>query len=174
MVQQADLRTEPATSRLAGIAPGLAPRVLAVIDNDDHWRPIVDRLLAAAVGSSAAVVLLNVQPKPNEMQTRGLFKEAIRTRLLERGEEMLAHAKHALSEAGIFCKTRVELADNDADAIVRIAHEEDCGSIIVATPPLSALRRTWTRTTGWSSGSTASQLAELADLPVLVVHPGDR
>lgn len=172
MAQQAAIRIEAAGKGALGPALATKGRILALIDNDDQWHPAIDRLIETLAGSARTeVLLLNVQPKPNEMQTRGLFKEAISARLRERGQEMLAPAERLLHAAGIPFASRVKLADG-AEEIVRCAHEGGCSSIVVAMPRLSGLRRTWVRTTGLA-GSMASQLAELADMPVLVVHPED-
>lgn len=172
MGQPAQIRSPPAPAKAAPhtLAPAVGTRVLAVIDNDDQWHPAVDQLAAraTAIGVSG-VVLVNLQPRPNEIRTRGIFREKVQAHLFERGREMLAAPARILQAAGIETKTRVELAD-DAETIIRCAHEEGCSSIIVAAPPVGALRRALVKATGLA-GSTASQLAEVADVPVLVVHP---
>lgn len=166
----AQIRSSPTNAAPHTSASAVGKRVLAVIDNDDQWHPAIDHLAARAraIGVSG-VVLVNLQPRPNEIRTRGIFREKVRAHLLERGQEMLEAPARTLQAAGIETKTRVELAD-DAETIIRCAHEEGCSSIVVAAPSAGALRRAWVRTTGLT-GSTASQLAELADVPVLVLHP---
>lgn len=173
MAQPAEMHGAAAAATAQMWLPATGTRVLAVIDNDDHWHPAIDQLTAyATTHGLAGVVLVNLQPQPNEIRTRGIFREKVRALLIERGWEKLAAPLRSLQAAGIEPKTRVELAD-DAETIVRCAREEGCSSIVIAAPPLGPLRRAWVRTTGLA-GSTASQLAELADVPVLVVHPEDR
>ncbi len=115
------------------------------------------------------VVILNVQPKPVEWQTRGLFRETIRSHLIARGYAACKPVEARLAAVGISFHTRVELGDECAE-ILRCAAEEHCDEILLQADRLSTSQRAVLWLTGWVAGSTAGQVIHSIDLPVTVVH----
>ena len=125
---------------------------------------------STAFGDSIAthVVVLNAQPKPQEWQTRGIAREAIRDRLQELGHKATTLITERLEQAQISAKPRVELGD-PADTIIRCAKEEGCDLIVMAAKRLGRVRSALVRNTGVTWGSVAAQVVKLADIPVVVV-----
>lgn len=152
---------------------GASPnRVLALIETEADAAAIVEHLLQCTpTGAGTAIVLLNTQPKPDPVATRGLFKHEIRSRLEMVGRQLLAPAADTLVHAGFACETRVELVDDESD-VLEVAHEMGSYRIIVATSPLGAAGKLWLRMTGCTGAGAASRLAALSDLPVVVLKRG--
>jgi nucleotide-binding universal stress UspA family protein len=113
--------------------------------------------------------VLNAQPKPQEWQTRGIAREAIRDRLLELGQKATVPVTERLERGQITAKPRIELGDA-ADTIVRCAKEEGCDLIVMSTKPLGRVGSALVRSTGVTWGSVAAQVVKLADIPVVVVR----
>lgn len=117
------------------------------------------------------VVLLNVQPKPQEWRTRGygwFHREEIEDRLInDLGQRIVRSAGRQLDGAGIPHKERVEIGE-PVETIVRYARQENCDLIVLAESAPGAIRRWLLRTAGISMGSAASILVHLAPIPVLV------
>jgi nucleotide-binding universal stress UspA family protein len=129
----------------------------------------VERQLAQEVSpDSLHVVVLSVQPNPVEWQTRGLFREAIASHLIERGRRSCHRLVERLTATGISCHARVELGDDRA-AILRCAAEEGCSEILIQADRLGWARRFLLRATGCVAGSRASQIIHTSAVPVTVV-----
>lgn len=145
-------------------------KVLAVIDNSEQSRQVVDYLINLAErGFHLIVVLLNIQPKPNEWQTRGLAKEAIHDRLINHlGKGALASAHRYLDAAGIEASDRIELGE-PVPTIIRCADEEQCDMLVLSAEPLSFPRKWLTRKTRVTIGSVSAEVVQLAEVPVVVV-----
>jgi nucleotide-binding universal stress UspA family protein len=145
------------------------PRVLAAVDGTEQANRVADYILEGARDSIVThVVVLNAQPKPQEWQTRGIAREAIRNRLRELGNKATALVTERLEEAQISTKPRVELGD-PADTILRCAKEEGCDLIVMGAKRLGRIRSALVRKTGLTCGSVAAQVVKLADIPVVVV-----
>lgn len=147
-------------------------RVLAAVDGSERTGRVIKYLLGVrALSAPLEVVLLNVQPEPEDWRLRGYgsFKrDAIRDRLInDRGRPALASAGRQLDGVGIPHKDRIELGDT-ADMIITCAQEEACDLIVLAEAPPSALRRWLMRSAGLSFGSVASEVITLAQVPVVV------
>lgn len=157
---------------LARRLPG-SSRVLAVIEDGSADHPLIHALVnGLADQTTAGVVLLNMQPEPNEVRTRGMFKDKTRAALLARGRKSLSSAEQALTDAGALHSSQVVISD-DAEVIVQHARKEGCSLILIAASPISPLRRRWRGLTGLTGRSIAAQLADIADLPMLILpHRG--
>jgi nucleotide-binding universal stress UspA family protein len=148
-------------------------KVLAVIDGSERTGRVLDYLGGPALrGAKLETVLLNVQPKPEDGRLRGYgsFKrEVILDRLVnDLGRRVVSSAGRRLDQAGILHKERIELGDA-AKTALRVAQEERCDLILVAEAHPGVVRRWLSQATGVSVGSIASQLVQLADMPVVVV-----
>lgn len=140
------------------------------MEDADPDHPLIRTLVTDLAGQlTAGVVLLNVQPEPDEVRTRAIFKDKTRALLLERGNKVLAPARQALATAGIMHASHVLICD-DVEEIVRHAHQESCSLIVVAAGPQGEWRRHWLGITGQTSKSIASRLADVADIPLLVIR----
>lgn len=145
-------------------------RRLLVLVREEQTIDAVERELQACNSADRPhVVLLSVQPKPVEWQTRGLFREAIKSHLVERGYRACRPVEERLMAAGISYHTRVELGEECAE-IVRCAEEERCDRILLEADCLGWARRCLLRATGWVAGSIAGRLIHSSNLPVTVVH----
>jgi nucleotide-binding universal stress UspA family protein len=146
-------------------------RILAAVDGSECTGRVMKYLLAMrALHARFDVVLLNVQPQPEDRRLRGYgwFKrEEILGGLNERSRRIVGSVARQLDAAGITHKDRFELGDA-ADAIVRCAGEEDCDLIVLAEAPPSPLGRWLARSAGLSIGSLASVVAAFASVPVVV------
>jgi nucleotide-binding universal stress UspA family protein len=118
------------------------------------------------------VVLLNVQPEPQDWRLRGygwFHREAIRDRLMNNlGARVIASAARHLDSAEIAHKDRIELGE-PAETILRCATEENCDVIILAERRLGRIRRWLVRGARVSIGSVAHLIVHVAPVPVLVV-----
>jgi nucleotide-binding universal stress UspA family protein len=149
-------------------------KVLAVVDGSARSAGVLDFLTAQAGDRSLLdVVVLNVQPMPEDWRLRGYgsFKrDEIRDRLInDRGRPVVANAAARLDYVGIAHTERVEIGEI-AETIERCAREEACDQIVIAEPRSGALRRWLAKQAGITIGSTVSQLLQLAERPVVVVR----
>jgi nucleotide-binding universal stress UspA family protein len=100
----------------------------------------------------------------------GSFKnQAIHDRLInDLGRPVVSSAGRRLDQAGILHKERIELGDA-TKTILRVAQEERCDLILLGEARPGAVRRWLAKATGVALGSIASQVVQLADMPVVVV-----
>jgi nucleotide-binding universal stress UspA family protein len=148
-----------------------ARRVLAVIDGSERTGRLVEQIKVLATAAAIKVVLLNVQPAPMDGRLRGYgsFKrEEIEAILIDGGKRAVTAAGRVLSHSGIQYKHRVEIGDT-VDTILRVANEEDCDLIVIANPSTGSLQKWLQRATGLLLATTAGQVAQLAEVPVVVV-----
>lgn len=171
MERSSDGQQRPSTGVSYSAAPSPG-RVLALIETEADAAVIVEHLLLSVPkGDGTAVILLNTQPKPDPVATRGLFKHEIGSRLEMVGRQLLASAADALTRAGIACETRVALVDQESD-VLALAQEMNCDRIVVGARPLGAAGRLWLKVTGCTGANSAARLAALSDLPVVVLKRG--
>ena len=151
------------------VSHAMGRRVLAIIDGEAESKIVVDHLLATLGHQSPpAVVLLIPQPRPDEIRTRAIMADKVRQHLMARGHAVAAKAQQSLADAGLSCRSRVEIGD-DTETIVRCAHEEGCDLIVMAAPEAGGLHRRIIKATGIAICSRAGQVAEISDLPVLIL-----
>lgn len=114
------------------------------------------------------VHVVNVQPKPQEWQTHGMEKEAIREHLAVEAHLAMKSVLHALNEAGIASQTHVKLGDT-AETLVALAEELGCDHIVMGTRGLGAI-------SGMVLGSVTRKVLHLANVPVICIknEPGRR
>ncbi len=148
-------------------------KILAAVDGSERTGRVLEYLIGLAEsGIPIEVVVLNVQPEPEDWRLRGYgsFKQdEIHDRLVnDLGKPIVRSAGRRLDQADIAHKERIELGA-PAETILRCANEERCDLIVVSEPPPRAFRRWLTRTIGLSFGSLASKVVQLAEIPVIVV-----
>ncbi len=148
-------------------------KILAAVDGSERTGRVLEYLIGLAEsGFSIEVVVLNVQPEPEDWRLRGYgsFKQdEIHDRLVnDLGKPIVASVGRTLDQANIAHKERVELGAL-ADTILRCAREERCELIVVSEPRPGALRRWLARTAGISFGSVASKVVQLAEMTVITV-----
>jgi len=146
-------------------------RILVVVDSSERTERVVKFLLDLRV-CAIKLVLLNVQPKPQDWRLRGYgwFKrEAIHDRLInDLGRRVVASAARQLDSAGIAHKDRIELGE-PGETVLRCAREEDSELIVLAEPRHGAVRTWLMRALPLSVGSTAGFVIHFARVPVVVV-----
>jgi nucleotide-binding universal stress UspA family protein len=146
--------------------------VLAVIDGSERTGRVVEQIKVLAAGGIIKVVLLNVQPAPADGRLRGYgsFKrEEIKARLIDGlGRRVVTAAGRVLSHSGIQHKHRIEIGDT-VETILRVANEEACDVILIANSSTGSLQKWVQRATGLLLATTAGQVAQLAQVPVVVV-----
>jgi nucleotide-binding universal stress UspA family protein len=148
-------------------------RVLVVVDGSERTGRVVEQAKALASDEkSVQAILLNVQPAPVDGRLRGYgsFKrEEIRERLVDcLGRRAVTAAGRVLSHAGIENTFRVEIG-NTVATILRIANEEGCDAILIGSAAPSTLQKWLQRTTGILLATVATQVAQLSEVPVIVV-----
>jgi nucleotide-binding universal stress UspA family protein len=147
----------------AASGPNNSHRVLIAVDGSELAQRAVDYLCDFA-GESIRVeaVLVNVQlPIVSGNVRRFVPQEMIDSVYREQGEQALAGAKTALTEAGIRVETRI-MAGHIAQTIGQLAEETRCSRIVVGTRGLGAIGSV-------VLGSTAYKLLQLAALPITLV-----
>lgn len=139
-------------------------KVLVPVDGSDHAEHAV-RFAAQLVreAKDLRVLLVNVQPAPSDVDTLHMAQKAILEHLRSRGEDALGPARKILADAGVPHDARVEIAEEPAIEIARVAREEKCDQIVMGTRGLGALA-------GLALGSVATKVVHLADVPVTLVR----
>ena len=148
-------------------------KILAAVDGSERTGRVLEYLIGLSEsGIQFEVIVLNVQPKPEDGRLRGYIsfkQDEIRDRLVnDLGKPIVSSVGRTLDQGGIAHKDRIELGE-PAETILRCANEERCNLIVVSEPRPGAIRRWLTRTTGLSFGSVASNVVQLAEMPVIVV-----
>jgi len=163
--------TSPAGNARTG--RGATLRILAVVDGSECTGRVMKCLIGLYVGRGPfEVVLLNVQPKPQDWRLRGygwFHREAIHDRLInDLGKRVIASAARHLDSVGVAHKDLIELGEI-GETILRYAHEEDCDLIVLAEPRPGVVRTWLMRTLRLSIGSIASFVIHLARVPIVFV-----
>jgi len=153
--------------------PARKRRVLACVDGTERTNHVVDYLVKLTHGGPLIeVVLLNVQPQPEDWRLRGYetFKrDEIRDRLInDLGMPVVSSAGRRLEQYGIPYATRVELGDL-AEVAVRCAREERCEMVIAAEPRIGGIRQWIAVAAALLAGSLAARLIRIAETPVVIV-----
>ncbi|GEM_PF-1833836 len=148
-------------------------KILAAVDGSERTGRVLEYLIGLTEsGIPIEVVVLNVQPEPEDWRLRGYIsfkQDEIHDRLVnDLGKPIITSVGRTLDQGGIAHKDRIELGE-PAQTIVRCANEERCDLIVVSEPRPGAIRRWLTRTTGLSFGSVASNVVQLTEMPVIVV-----
>lgn len=147
-------------------------KVLVVVDGSERTGKVLEQARALASSDKPIeVVLLNVQPAPVDGRLRGYgsFKrEAIEARLDGLGKRAVTAAGRVLSHYSIRHTSRIELGDV-VETIFRVAGEEGCDLIVVADAPPGRLQKAVQKATGVLIATPAGQVAQLAEIPVIVV-----
>jgi nucleotide-binding universal stress UspA family protein len=149
-------------------------KILAVVDGAEHTGRVMKYLLGLCASLSLVdVVLLNIQPEPQDWRMRGYgwFKrEEIHDRLInDLGKRIVTSAGRQLDGAGIPHRDRIELGD-PTDTIVRCAREEGCDLIVLAEPEPGRLRRWLMRMSGLTIHSVASVVIHFTSAPVVIAR----
>jgi nucleotide-binding universal stress UspA family protein len=155
-------------------APAAVLRVLAAIDGSERTGRLMNYLLAfAATRGPIEVVLLNVQPKPEEWRMRGygwFHREEVEDRLVnDLGRRVIESAARHLDSAGIPHRDLIEIGD-PGEIVSRCAREEKCDLVAVTERPPGTVRRWLLRAAGLSFGSPASVALHSLDAPVMSVR----
>jgi nucleotide-binding universal stress UspA family protein len=139
-------------------------KVLVPADGSDHSERAVR--FAAQLARDVArlnIVLVNVQPAPSDVDTLHMAQQAILDHLRVRGDEALAPARKILADAGVAHEAKVEIGEDPAVEIARVARDAGCGHIVMGTRGLGALA-------GLALGSVATKVVHLAEVPVTLVR----
>lgn len=153
--------------------PASLRRILAYVDGTERTNRVLGYLTTLSGRDSPIdVVLLNVQPQPENWRLRGYetFKQdEVRDRLVnDLGAPIIAGVGRHLDQLGIPYTSRVELGET-AETIVRCAREEKCDVVIMAEPAARGIRGWIAKAAGMLSGSTAGRLIQIAETPVVVL-----
>jgi nucleotide-binding universal stress UspA family protein len=110
------------------------------------------------------------KPADGRLRGNGSFKrEEVHARLKEAMQERaVGSAARRFDQAQIAHKDRIEIGE-PVDTILRIAREEGADIILVGHGPAGAVRRWLPKAIGLALATTAGQVAEQAEMPVVVV-----
>jgi len=117
------------------------------------------------------MVLLAVQPEPDVVRTRGIMKDTVSEHLESDARARLAPVQRLLADAGMECTSEVCLSDQPDD-VLAIAHQQQCGSLIVAARPATGARRRWLTATGCVGQHLGARLAAVSDIPFVILPVG--
>lgn len=170
----ASLRSQehPTVQRTATANLG-SPTVLVVIDGSERTGRVIEYAVSLAQGGRGLeVVVLGVVPEPPDGRLRGYgsFKrDEIHARLKDAiGQRAVAAAARRFDQAGVSHRERIEVGD-PAETILRVAGEEGCDVVLLGDSPAGAFRRWLPKVIGLTVATVASQVAQLAAVPVVVV-----
>jgi nucleotide-binding universal stress UspA family protein len=170
----ASLRSQehPTVERTATANLG-SPKVLVVIDGSERTGRVIEYAVSLTQGDRGVeVVVLGVVPEPPDGRLRGYgsFKrDEIHARLKDAiGQRAVVAAAHRFDQAGVSHKDRIEVGD-PAETILRVAAEEGCNVVLLGDAPAGAFRRWLPKVIGLSVATVASQVAQLAAVPVVVI-----
>jgi len=145
------------------LAPRKALNVLVPVDGSSCSLRALARAIENATLTRCVVHLVNIQPAYDEYGmvpaylSRAKFREVTRARADAALAPRLARLKHA----GV--QHAAHRADGDiASSIIRVARRLRCGSIVMGTRGMSAIR-------GLLLGSVANEVIHLARIPVTLV-----
>lgn len=151
--------------------PAALQRVLIVADGSERTNRLVDYCLTLGAQMPMEVLILNVQPEPEDWRLRGYgsFKRTeIRERLIEDlGQPIVSSVARKLKARGIRHRMRVEIGD-PAETVIRVAEEENCELIVLPEPRANAVTRWLARNAGIYLGSVTAQIVGLSETPVLI------
>lgn len=148
-------------------------KILAVVDGSERTGRVLEYLIGLAeIGVPIDVVVLNIQPEPEDWRLRGYrsFKQdEVRDRLVnDLGKPIVASVGRRLDQIDTAHRERVELGA-PAETILRCAREERCDLIVLSEGRPGAFR-TWLSTaTGLSFASVATKVVQLSEIPVVVL-----
>ncbi|MGE5509660.1 MAG: universal stress protein [Bacteroidota bacterium] len=110
------------------------------------------------------------QPPDGRLRGYGSFKrDQIHGNLKDvLGQRAVDAAARRLDQAGVAHRDRIEVGD-PVETILRIANEEGCRLIVVGDAPLGAFRRWLPKAIGLAIASVATQIAQQAQSPVVIV-----
>jgi nucleotide-binding universal stress UspA family protein len=148
--------------------------MLTVIDGSERTGRILEFTLnLASMGLAIEAVIVGVISEPPDGRLRGYgsFKRKdIHARLKDlMGARAVAAAARRFEQAGITHKDRVEVG-NPAQTILRVASEEACDIVLLGDAPAGTFRSWLPKVTGLSLTTVASEVAQLATLPVVIVR----
>jgi nucleotide-binding universal stress UspA family protein len=148
-------------------------KVLVVIDGAEQTGRVIEYALKLAEhGRTLNVVLLGIiRDRPDgRLRGYGSFKrEEIHSHLKERMEQRaIGAAGRRFDQVGIVHKDRIEIGE-PAETILRVAQEEDVSTILVGDAPSGVIERWLPKVLGLSPATTATQVARLAAVPVVVL-----
>jgi len=145
-----------------------APRILVPLDGSETAASILEQAATFARLTGAELILLSVvQPIPillppfiwpPEQLTRSPEQRELMTR------RYLEGVKSALRAKDLSVQSRVTESSKVAREIIRMARQEQCGLIAMATHGAGGLDRVML-------GSVADQVVRHADVPVLLLRP---
>jgi nucleotide-binding universal stress UspA family protein len=149
-----------------------SPKLLVVIDGSERTGRVIEYALRLAHDRwcGVEVVLLGIVPQPPDGRLRGYgsfkrdeihahLKDVIRQRAV-------AAAARRFDQAGVCHKDRIEVGD-PAETILRVAGEEGSDIVLIGEAPAGAFRRWLPKVIGLSVATVASQVAQLAVMPVV-------
>ena len=144
-----------------------------MIDGSEHTGRVIEYALNfAESGRPLEVILLAVVRKPADGRLRGYgsFKrDEVHARLKEAMQERaVGSAVRRFDQAQVAHKDRIEIGE-PVDTILRVAREEGADIILVGDGPAGAVRRWLPKAIGLALATTAGQVAEQAEVPVVVV-----
>jgi nucleotide-binding universal stress UspA family protein len=147
-------------------------RILAVVDDSERTGPVVEFLLGlAASGLQMSVVVVNIQPAPEDWRLRGYqsFKaDEIQDRLInDLGTPVVRNVARRLDEAKIPHKQIVNVGAF-ADSIQRLQREEGCDWIVASEATLPSARL-WLMKVFGLGATRVSVLAQTVEVPVTIV-----
>jgi nucleotide-binding universal stress UspA family protein len=146
-------------------------KILAAVDGSERTGRVLEFLLSMAA-LPITVVVLNVQPAPEGWRLRGYlsFKaDEVFDRLVhDLGEPIVKGVGRRLADAGIAHSETVKLG-SFTESVLACQREEGCNLIVVSTKRANRLQLFLLRVFGASVRSSASELVQLAEVPVVVV-----
>jgi nucleotide-binding universal stress UspA family protein len=147
--------------------------VLVVIEGSEPMGRIIQYAIdLARNGRPLELVLLGVARAPPDGRLRGYgsFKrDEVHARLKESiGERAVSAAARRFDREGIAHKERIEIGD-PVETILRVADEEGSDILLIGARPAGAVQRWLPRTIGLSLATVTNQVAQSANIPVVVI-----
>lgn len=148
-------------------------KVLVVIDGSERTGRVIEYALGLARdgrGVEGLLLAIVAEPPNGRLRGYGSFKrDEIHARLADvLGRRAVEAAARRFDQAGIAHKNRIEVGA-PAETILRVAAQEGCDVVVVGEFPAGAFRQWLPKVIGLAVSTVATQVAQFAAVPVVVV-----
>jgi nucleotide-binding universal stress UspA family protein len=123
-----------------------------------------DLLIGGVVQAVTLVYIASISREVSNfsiINTKRIDEEMVKSKLIHQGQQVLAHSKVPFEQNGLSIDILVELSDDPAERIIKIAHEQNFDLIVMGSRGLSVMKEL-------ILGSVSSEVLHNAGCPVII------